>query len=406
MLIIKNIQKLDGSVGDVSLQNSAETVIEGKGLTLLPALIDPHVHFRTPGAEHKENWISGAQAALQSGVTTVFDMPNNQPGCTTFEAIIKKHELIRSQLDQAGIPLSYHLYFGADRKHLKEIPKIRDLAIGIKVFMGSSTGDLLIDDDATLQEIFKIAADLDMIVSVHAEDESTVRSNKQKMDGQNAPSCHSQVRSKEAARIAVNKALELSAKYQTRLCILHVSSSDEIELIKKAKASNVPVFAEVAPHHLFFSTKAYEKWGTKVQVNPPLREEEDQAMLWSALNEGIIDFIGTDHAPHTLEEKMQGYGKAPSGIPSIELLLPLLLNAVNQGKLSLSTLVNVTRKNIEAIFRLKSNSDLVLVDLKRSKEVKDPHLKTRCGWSPYAGEHLTGWPVYTILQENLYFLNA
>ena len=368
------------------------------GLLRLPALIDPHVHFRTPGAEHKENWISGAHAAVAGGVTCVFDMPNNKPSCSTLEALQNKHMLIQKQLEQSGIPLSYHLYFGADRTRLKEIPKAKDLVIGIKVFMGSSTGDLLIDDPATLEEIFRMAHDLDMLISVHAEDEAVILLNKERCAWHNDPALHSRIRSRDAAVTAVKKALDLCAKYGTRLCILHVSTKEELHLIKQAKASGLPVYAEAAPHHLLLSSSAYAKWGNKVLVNPPLREPDDQHALWQAVNSGLIDFIGTDHAPHTLEEKNQDYGKAPSGIPSIELLLPLLLNAVNQGKLDLQTLMKVTRTNIEKIFRLTANTDVVLVDMQLEKEVDDGSLHTRCGWSPYAGQRLKGWPVYTIIK--------
>ena len=403
-MLIKNVQQLDGTREDVSVNilEPYPNLIDGSRLTMLPALIDPHVHFRTPGAEHKEDWITGAQAAVQGGVTTVFDMPNNMPGCTTLEAIKTKHALIRSQLDQAGIPLSYYLYFGADRTHLKEIPKAKEYAIGIKVFMGSSTGDLLIDDDAVLKEIFIMAQALDMIVSVHAEDETLIRANRQKAAMPQDPSVHSKIRSPEAALTATKKAVEFSAKYQTRLCILHLSTKEEVALIKQAKASGVPVFAEAAPHHLILTTEAYEQWGTKVQVNPPLREEEDRQALWNGIKDKTIDFIGTDHAPHTLAEKGLGYGKAPSGIPSIELLLPLLLNAANAGSLDLQTVADLTCRNIQKIFRLQENHDFVLVDLNLRKTVDDRSLKTKCGWSPYAGQHLTGWPLYTVMKNRLY----
>jgi dihydroorotase len=283
---------------------------------------------------------------------------------------------------------------------LSEIPKSKPYAIGIKVFMGSSTGDLLIDDEPTLNEVFRMAADLDMLVSVHAEDEEIIRHHKQRIGHTEDVSLHSVIRSREAATKAVDRALSLSAKYGTRLCILHMSTKEEIALLKQAKRSGLPVFGETSPHHLMLNTHDYAKWGNKVLVNPPLRNPEDQEALWKALNEGTIDFIGTDHAPHTLEEKAQPYGKAPSGIPSVELLLPLLLDAVSRERLSLSTLVKVTRTNIEKIFRLQPHEDVVLVDLDSIRDVEDSNLKTKCQWSPYSGRRLQGWPISTVIQEN------
>lgn len=367
----------------------------------IPALIDPHVHFRTPGHEHKENWISGAQAAIRSGVTTVIDMPNNKPGCTTLERLLDKHALVQEQIKASGIPLRYYFYFGADRNQLKEIPKAKEHAIGIKIFMGSSTGELLVDDPESLEAIFKIAKDNDMLISVHAEDEEIIRQKKRfSLD----PSVHSEIRCRTAAMKAVKLAIDLSAKYHVRLCILHVSTKEELELIRQAKQSGVPVYAEVSPHHLLLTTVDYAKWGTLVQVNPPLREISDQQALWQGIHDGTVDFIGTDHAPHMLEEKNLPYGQAPSGIPSIELLLPLMLHAVNEGRLNLDTLVKLTSANIASIFRLPRHDDTVLVDLDLEREVRDETLKTKCGWSPYKGRLLKGWPIRTILQGKVYDL--
>lgn len=379
--------------------------VNTEGLLFLPAVIDPHVHFRTPGPEHKENWISGAQAAVRSGVTTVFDMPNTDPPCITFEVFQSKLKRIEAQLQECGIPLHHHLYFGASRATLKEIPKVKDLAIGIKVFMGSSTGPLLIDDDATLEELFRIAHDLDMVLSVHAEDESTIRHNKNLYKMRHDPAVHSVIRSPRAAVIAVQKAIELAAKHQTRLCILHTSCQEELELIRQAKASRVQVFAEVAPHHLFLTIEEYEKQGTLVQVNPPLRTFEDREACWRAIQDGTIDFVGTDHAPHTLQEKALPYGQAPSGIPSIELLLPLLLNAVNEGKLTLQQVVKLTSQRVQELFRLKPNEDGVLVDMKKRRHVTHTSLKTKCKWSPYQGYILQGVPTHTLIKGKLLCLN-
>lgn len=404
MIKIKNASTVDRKIIDIDIKSDESVEVDASGLTLLPALIDPHVHFRTPGAEHKENWISASKAAISGGITSVIDMPNNIPSCTTIRSLAEKRALIDKQLAEAGIPLRYYLYLGADRQNLQEISLASDHAVGIKVFMGSSTGDLLIDDEDSLRTIFQTAARHDLLVSVHAEDEETVRRNARKFaSGENAPSTHSMIRSREAAVKATSRAISLAKEYGTRLCILHVSTKEEIALIAEAKDTYHRVYGEAAPHHLFFNTDAYQAWGTKVQVNPPLRDSADQEALWAALNDGTIDFVGTDHAPHTLAEKSLPYGKAPSGIPSVELLLPLMLDAVDRRLTTLSRLIQVTRKNIERIFRLPPNDDLVLVDLNVVKEVRDEDLKTLCGWSPYAGKRLRGWPVCTVANGKIFY---
>lgn len=384
------------------IQSEHQLQLDITGLTILPSLIDPHVHFRVPGSEYKEDWRTGAQAAINGGITQVCDMPNNQPACTTSERLEEKRNLIDAQLSQIDIPLRYGLYFGADKRHLNEIPKVKDQVVGIKIFMGCSTGDLLIDDDQSLAEVFRIAAEQDMLVAVHAEDEHRLCERKKIYGTETNPAVHSLIRDRQAAVIATNKAIDLAKKYGTRLYILHMSTKEEVESVRQAKKEGVKVFAEACSHHLFLTEDAYARWGTKVQMNPPLRTQDDQNALWRAIHEGVIDTIGTDHAPHTLQEKLQPYGKAPSGIPGIETLLPLLLNAVHQQRLSLDQMVRLTRTNIQQLFGFPNNDDVVLVDLKKTQTVNEATLKSKCGWSPFHGTSLTGWPIYTILKGRVY----
>ncbi len=402
MIEIKNVQTLDGKVIDKQLPSSEDRVIDATGLTLFPGLIDPHVHFRTPGLEHKENWMSGAQAAIRGGITTVFDMPNTQPPSTTKERILEKKQLIDAQLKEIDIPLRYQLYLGADKNHFDEIYKCKANIVGIKVFMGSSTGELLMDDESSLHAIFSLAKSLDLVVAVHAEDEEIIRQRKELFSGQTDPQIHSKLRCREAAIAATTRAIKLAQLYHTRLYILHVSTKEEVELIAQAKKEKVSVFGEVTPHHLFLSEESYKKFGTKVQMNPPLRTQEDAEALWSGIQRGAIDTIGSDHAPHTLEEKNKPYGLAPSGIPGVETTFPLLLDAHHQGRITLSQIVRLMRERILEIFRIPSNDDFVLVDLNKIKKVEDHELKTRAGWSPYAGWELKGWPVYTIVKGRVY----
>jgi len=409
MILFKSIQTHIGQRVNFIAEYDEDIEVDASHLLLLPALIDPHVHFRVPGGEHKEDWRSGAKSALHGGVTTVFDMPNNQPACTTYERLMAKKQLIDLQLKEAGIPLNYRLYIGADKNCLGELPKVKNEVVGIKVFMGSSTGELLIDDDLVLEEIFKIAAYEGMIVAIHGECEEILLEKKRELKAslespQVHPRIHSTLRDRSAAIQAVKKALDLAEKYGTTLYILHMSTKEELGLVQKAKKQGVSVYAEACPHHLFLSEGDYEMYGTRVQMNPPLRTIEDQVALWQGLNSGLIDTIGTDHAPHTVEEKERGYGQAPSGIPGVQTLLPLLLDAVNRQRISMEKLVSLTRFNCEKIFRLQGNDDYVVVDPGLNREVDEKKLFSKCGWSPYHGRRLQGWPQFTVLKGQAYRL--
>jgi len=406
MITIRKVQTTDGHRIDHFVESKEELSIDAHNLMLFPALIDPHVHFRVPGGEHKEDWETGARAAIAGGVTTVFDMPNNDPPCTSRDRLQEKRRLIETQIAKARIPLRYRLFFGADARHLSELPKVKGEIAGLKIYMGSSTGNLLMSDRASLEEAFRIAGRLDILVAVHAEDEHLIQLNRKKHAGANDPSIHSKIREPEAAARSVALAIELAKKHKARLYIVHVSTRAELDLIRQAKKEGLPVYAEAAPHHLFLTESAYGQLGTKGLVNPPLRSEKEGEALWQAINDETIDTIGTDHAPHTVEEKQQSYGSAPSGFPSIELYFPLLLNAYHEKKLSLEQIVSLTHTRPQEIFDLPLNEDIVLVDLNEVKRVQDDQLKTKSKWSPYAGWTLRGWPRYTILGGTLFDLKA
>jgi dihydroorotase len=394
MIIFKDVKTLQGDITDLSVASHDNTVINAQGLLALPAVIDPHVHFRTPGMEYKEDWGTGAKAAIRGGCTMVFDMPNTRPPTITHTLLQEKKTLIDQQLKDAQIPLRYELFFGADKHHLGEINQVKKACIGIKVFMGCSTGDLVIDDDESLEAVFSIAASENMLIAVHAEDEHLIQSRKANYKGPMNYAAHSKIRDIEVARLAVDKAINLTKKYGTRLYILHVSSAEEIALIKSAKEAGYPVFAETTPHHLFFDDSLYAALGGKAVVNPPLRDYKNRECLFSAIRDKVIDTIGSDHAPHTLDEKAQPYGVCPSGMPGIEFMLPLLLNAHLEGLLSLSTIVSLTSQRVREIFSLPSYEDWVLVDLDQVNTVTKTYSK--CGWTPYRGLVLKGWPVYTV----------
>jgi dihydroorotase len=405
MIRIQGATSIHGKSIDLICQSATEEQINGQGLTIFPGLIDPHVHFRTPGMEHKEDWRTAARAALQGGYTTVFDMPNTIPPTVTAELLAEKKALIDAQLAEAGVPLRYELFFGADKNHLSEIHRIRDGVVGIKVFMGCSTGNLVIDDDESLHAVFAIAASQNLIVAVHAEDEEMIKSRKREFADSARQYCdHSRIRDVDVAARAVEKAIALAEIYSARLYLLHTSSKDEIALVRRAKKAGLPVFAETTPHHLFLNETAYASLHGKAVVNPPLRTEENRQALWDAVRDGTIDTIGSDHAPHQLSEKELPYGQCPSGMPGIETTLPLLLTAYHDGLISLERIVSLTHDRPRDIFGLSPNEDKVLVDLNALKTVNEKELKTKCGWSSFAGMALRGWPKYVILRDRFFEL--
>lgn len=404
MITIKGATHPDGSIIDVQVPSDEEGIIKAHGLMLLPALIDSHVHFRTPGLTHKEDWMTGAKAAIHGGIGAVFDMPNTIPPTVTLERIEEKKKIIDKQLEKMGIPLGYGLYLGADKDHFDEIARCKDQIVGLKIFMGSSTGGLVMDDEESLHTAFRLAAENDVLVAVHAEDEALIHERTKLFHDRTDPKVHSEIRNDEVAFRATHKAIELARRYRTRLHILHVGTRREIEIIRHAKKEGVAVTFETTPHHLFLTVDDYEQWGTKVQMNPPLRTRQDVDALWEAIADGTLDAIGSDHAPHTLEEKALPYGKAPSGIPGVETTLPLLLDACNQGRISLEQIVRLMRDNVLRIFQMPAYENYVLVDMKKRRRIDEHSLKTKCGWSPYAGKILQGWPVTTILRGRVYEL--
>lgn len=404
MIHITNACSISGEKQELEIPSAQTIEIDATGLTVFPGLIDPHVHFRTPGMEYKEDWRTAARAAIYGGYTTVFDMPNTLPPTITAELLKEKKELIDSQLLEAGVPLRYQLFFGADKQHLAEIPRVKDEVVGIKVFMGCSTGNLVIDDDESLHAVFELAAENKMLVAVHAEDEARMHERKKQFQGTKNYHDHSAIRDVEVARLASEKAIALTRKYGTRLYILHLSTAEELALVKQAKKEGLPVHAETTPHHLFLNDSFYPELQGRAVINPPLRRAEQNAALLEAIQTGLIDTIGSDHAPHTPAEKAKPYGECPSGMPGIETTLPLLLTAHHQGLLTLEQIQRLTSSRAQEIFKLPQTKDLVLVDLNRKAEVSPEKLKTKCAWSAFAGRMLQGWPVYTIVQGNCFHL--
>jgi dihydroorotase len=384
---------------------AGEKEIRLNGKIVLPGIIDSHVHFRTPGGEHKEDWKTGSKAAVAGGVTTVLDMPNNNPATITNYLLEQKRETAkRDSLANFGF------YLGATSNNETEVRSASNIA-GVKVFMGSSTGNLLMDSKEDLEKEFSLLSSIGKLGVLHAEDEQTIKKNSEKFKGENDPEIHAKVRGKECAVSAVETALEMQGRLGNRAHFLHVSTKEELELIRKAKQEGRDVSCEACPHHLFLTEKEFKEKGNLVKTNPPLRSKDDKMALWNAIEFGLIDTIGSDHAPHLKQEKEMDYWNAPSGIPGVETMLPLLLNAVNENKLSLQRLVRLCCRNPAKIFGIREkgkieegfDADLVVIDLKKEHTIRDEKVFSKCGWSPFNGKRVKGSVEKTFVRGKMVF---
>jgi dihydroorotase len=417
----------DGKIAAIAAQipsDRAETVIEAEGLTLLPGVIDPQVHFREPGLEHKEDLFTASCACAKGGVTSFLEMPNTKPLTINQVALDDK-------LDRAAqkCVVNYGFFIGATSDNLTELLEANPTC-GIKIFMGSMHGDLLVDQEEVLEKIF---ANGSRLIAVHAEDQARIAQRRQEFAGRTDPDIHSIIQDNQAALNATQLALNLSKKYQRRLHILHMSTAEEADLLRQEKPAWVT--AEVTPQHLLMNTLAYEKIGTFAKMNPPLRSPHDQEVLWQALLDGVIDFIATDHAPHTLAEKHQAEAvlsdrpdpqksssstvflepaNVPSGMPGVETSLALMLTQAAQGHCTVAQVSQWMSRNVARAYEIAHkgeicegwDADLVLVDLKTYKPVLRAELLTKCGWSPFEGWNLTGWATTTIVNGEVVFANG
>lgn len=368
--------------------------IDATGLTLLPGVIDPQVHFREPGLEHKEDLFTASCACAKGGVTSFLEMPNTRPLTTTQQALDDK---LQRAADKCLV--NYGFFIGATAENLPDLLTAHPTP-GIKIFMGSMHGQLLVDQDTALEDIFSKG---DRLIAVHAEDQTRIQQRRKEFAGIHDPAVHSQIQDNTAALLATQLALKLSKKYQRRLHILHLSTAEEAQLLRMDKPSWVT--AEVTPQHLLLNTSAYKKIGTLAQMNPPLRSPHDNEVLMRALLDGVIDFIATDHAPHTLEEKAQEYPNTPSGMPGVETSLPLMLTLAMQGRCTVAQVSHWMSTAVAKAYSIPKkgaiaagyDADLVLVDLNSYHMVLREELLTKCGWSPFEGWNLTGWAVMTIV---------
>jgi dihydroorotase len=378
-----------------------ELVIDGTGLHLLPGAIDPHVHFRDPGNPEKEDLESGSRAAAAGGITSFLDMPNTSPNATNRLALEEK---IASAAKKT---VTHHGFFiGATTNNVSDLQSVQgmDGICGIKIFMGSSTGDLLVHEQKHLENIF---ANTGGIIATHAEDEIRLQSRISEFKHRTDIAAHAECRDIECALIATKRATALAKDHSHRLHIVHLTSGKEADWLSSKKGDLITT--EVCTQHLTFDQDDVEKLGVRALMNPPIRYTEDKEKLWSRLKDGTIDCIVTDHAPHTLEAKSVGFPKAPAGMPGVETSLPRMLTHAKEGKCSISDIVKWMCAGPAKVYGIKNkgsliegfDGDLTLVDLENHRIIQDSDTWTRVGWTPYDGMELTGWPMYTIVDGNV-----
>ncbi|ACL55724.1 dihydroorotase [Methylobacterium nodulans] len=387
------------AIGDLS-RASAGRVQDCGGLHLLPGIIDSQVHFREPGLDHKEDLETGSRAAVMGGVTTVFEMPNTNPQTTSPETLADKVRRAHHRMH-----CDFAFWVGGTHENAAEVAELERLpgAAGIKVFIGSSTGSLLVEDDAGLAEILKR---IRRRAAFHAEDEAMLRERKGlRVPGD--PSSHPVWRSPEAALKATERLVRIARETGARIHVLHISTAEEMRFLAAHKDVAT---VEVTPHHLTLDgTEAYRRLGTLVQMNPPVRDAAHRDGLWWGLSQGVADVLGSDHAPHTREEKAKPYPDSPSGMTGVQTLVPIMLDHVAAGRLSLARLVDLTSAGPKRAFGLARkgrlaigyDADVTVVDLKRRETITDAWIASRCGWTPYDGTTVTGWPIGTVVRGHV-----
>jgi dihydroorotase len=375
---------------------------DARGLHILPGVIDSQVHFREPGLEHKETIASGTAAATLGGVTTVLEMPNTVPPTTSREALVDK--LARVQ-GCAWTDIAF--FVGATEANADALAGLERLpgCAGVKLFMGSSTGSLLVDDEAALAEVMRHGQ---RRVAVHAEDEARLRERRHFAEAPAAGvAAHPVWRDVLSAQRATERCLRVARRFGRRVHILHVTTAEEVDLLEGHR--DLATF-EVTPQHLTLSAPdCYESLGTLAQMNPPIRDARHRDALWHAVSVGLVDVIGSDHAPHTREEKARPYPASPSGMPGVQTLLPVMLNHVHEGRLSLPRLVELVASGPARVYGIArkgriavgADADLAFVDLKRRQRLTHAMMRSACGWTPFDGMEVVGFPVATLLRGRL-----
>jgi dihydroorotase len=390
----------DGRIVEVAtkISTAAKKTMKAKGLTALPGVIDSQVHFRDPGFPDKEDLQSGSRAALMGGVTSFFDMPNTSP--PTLSALDLADKISRAK-DQSWSNFAF--YMGGAPTNVERLAELEKLpgVCGVKIFMGSSTGKMIIGSDENLE---KAVATIQRRFSVHAEDEARLQERKSIVDkNPGHVELHPTWRDEETALIATKKLVGLAKKYNKKAHVLHVTTAEEVEFLG---ANKDHISFEITPQHLtLVAPDCYEKLGTLAQMNPPIRDRRHQTALWSAIKNNLADVLGSDHAPHTLKEKAQIYPNTPSGMTGVQTLVPIMLNHVHEGRLSLERFVELSSRNPARLFQVARkgaiaagfDADITLVDLNAQHEIKNSWIQSHCGWTPFDGMKVQGWVKATII---------
>lgn len=387
----------NGRIAAIGKPFRAATTLQAHGLHLLPGVVDSQVHFREPGMTHKETLEAGTRGAVLGGVTSVFEMPNTQPLTLYAEDLQAKISIA-----ERDAWCNYAFYMGGSAANADQLATLERMpgCCGVKIFMGSSFGDLLADTDAVLRNILSHGR---RRVAVHAEDEARLVSRRHLAEAAAHPSAHPLWRDEQSALIATRQIVALAAETRRPLHVLHISTAEEMAFLQQHKSR---VSVEVLPQHLTLTApECYERLGSLAQMNPPIRDKRHQDALWKAVNNGIVDVIGSDHAPHTREEKQRPYPDSPSGMTGTQTLLPLMLNHVNAGRLTLTRLVDLVCAGPARLFGMAGkgriavgyDADLTLVDMQKRQAVDDRKLASPSGWSAFDGMMLQGWPTTTII---------
>ena len=385
-------------IGKIELNSSK--VYDATDKVVLPGIIDTQTHFREPGSTDVEDLESGSRAAVLGGVTSLFEMPNTNPPTSNLVEFDKKLQLAKNRMHS-----NYAFYFGATPDNIEQLSKLKDVegCCGVKLFAGSSTGKLLVDKEADIE---KVISNSDRVVSIHSEDEEILNLRKKFIKEGDVHS-HPEWRNTECAISSTRRVVKIAERYNKKIHVLHVTTKEEVDFLAMHKKN---VTFEITPQHLtLYAPDCYDKLGTYAQMNPPLRTKEHYDRLWVAIKNNIVDVLGSDHAPHSKENKNKNYPNTPSGMPGVQTIFPIMLDHVNNGKLTLEQLIKLMCENPCKIFGIKNkgylkegyDADLTIADMDKEVTIKDEMIASKCGWTPFNNHKIKGFPVGTIVNGNL-----
>ena len=390
-------------IGKIELNSSK--VYDATDKVVLPGIIDTQTHFREPGSTDVEDLESGSRAAVLGGVTSLFEMPNTNPPTSNLVEFDKKLQLAKNRMHS-----NYAFYFGATPDNIEQLSKLKDVegCCGVKLFAGSSTGKLLVDKEADIE---KVISNSDRVVSIHSEDEEILNLRKKFIKEGDVQS-HPEWRNTECAISSTRRVVKIAERYNKKIHVLHVTTKEEVDFLAMHKKN---VTFEITPQHLtLYAPDCYDKLGTYAQMNPPLRTKEHYDRLWVAIKNNIVDVLGSDHAPHSKENKSKNYPNTPSGMPGVQTIFPVMLDHVNNGKLTLEQLIKLMCENPCKIFGIKNkgylkegyDADLTIADMDKEVTIKDEMIASKCGWTPFNNHKVKGFPVGTIVNGNLVMSNG